>query len=390
VAPFAESRDSTGAVLVQTHRLLWNDPYPLPVAAPNMTIRGSSAGAVIGRLSGATRLRSGNVVLADGQSQRLYEYSPAGTLLRVLGGPGEGPGEFLALRTLSSLPGDTVVVYDPRLRRLSFFPPDDAPVRVLTLHDEALFPRTPTQVWALGEGRVLVLHGGDMREAAERPPPGPALFGPPAVLRMVSLAEGTSVELFKGGRTSEAIQDGSRFWSPAFGRAVHVAVARGQFVVLTTSVRHSVVRFDLMSGGAGATNEFRGADSPLTAAEVARVRAEARTAEGQSGPQFSAPEFLFDPALQPEIRPAFSDLLVAPNGFVLARVFAPLRQRSPEWWVVGPEGSFRGRVTAPGGGDLLEIGEDYLIAVAYDEYDVPKVEIRAMGWDDLQGTGSKR
>ena len=88
---------------------------------------------------GATRRSSGNIVVADGQGAQVIEFSRGGDYLRVLGGRGEGPGEFLSPRTLSKLPGDTVAVFDPRLRRLTLFAADGE-FRVVSLQNANLFP----------------------------------------------------------------------------------------------------------------------------------------------------------------------------------------------------------------------------------------------------------
>lgn len=381
---YTHGLDSSGTPLILTNRPIWSAPIQLPTTGRIAAIQGSSEAAVIGAVSHATRLGSGNIVIADGQARQLLEFSPSGNLVRIIGTEGEGPGEFRALGTLSRLPGDTVVVYDPRLRRLSYFPPDGGLVRYVTLQLGGIFSRVPMDVWALGGTRLLVLEGGSMHQAAERPTDRPTVFGPPAVLRVVDPVDGSSQVVFEGGWASETIQSGSTFWQPPFGRTTRVAVATSGHVALTTAASHTVLHIDPDSWNITSISAFPAADHRLTAAEVSNLYAQTAKLEAEANARFRTPAFLFEPELQPELRPAFSGLVTASNHFVLARVFAPGRQRSPEWWVVGPDGSFWGRVLVPGSGDILEIGDDYLIGLVRDQHDVPTVEVHAINWHELR------
>lgn len=381
---FEEFVDSFGVRSVVTHEALWPGTIPLPLSEPTAVIRSEASGVVIGSVRRALRMTDGGVAVIDGQGSRVLMFGARGEFERVLGERGEGPGEFMSPKTLSAIHGDTLVVYDVSLRRLTYFS-RDGQFRVVSLQDGGLFPRTPMHVWAFDGDRILVLEGGDMHEAAEHPPAGPIVFGPPARLRVVVMSQERSREVFSGGSASEAIQNGQTFWLPVFGRAVRVDVPDNRTVLLTTSERHAVLSIDPMTGDVVSRMAFPGADEPLTQEDVSRLHREVVAAEVESGARFRTPDLLFDESLQPAVRPAFAGLLGAPNGFILARAFAPMRRRSAEWWVLGPEGSFRGRVLAPGRGDILEIGDDYLIDVVYDDFDVPKIEVRRLDWSALEG-----
>lgn len=56
-------------------------------------------------------------------------YSPSGKLLKVIGTAGSGPGEFRNIGDIVVTPGDSIVVFDVELRRLSIFDPDFRYVR---------------------------------------------------------------------------------------------------------------------------------------------------------------------------------------------------------------------------------------------------------------------
>lgn len=68
---------------------------------------------------GAVRLSDGRIVVANGATSELRFFGPDGAHLATVGRSGEGPGEFRALAWLGTAPGDTLLVYDARLRRFS-------------------------------------------------------------------------------------------------------------------------------------------------------------------------------------------------------------------------------------------------------------------------------
>ena len=73
---------------------------------------------------GAVRLSNGDIVLGEWSTGELRRYDPEGTFVSRAAGQGEGPGEHQLLRFVGSLPGDTVVTYDGRVRRVQIFGPD--------------------------------------------------------------------------------------------------------------------------------------------------------------------------------------------------------------------------------------------------------------------------
>lgn len=83
--------------------------------------------------SSDTLLLSGVFLVAADSRNRLYAYdrdlglvlfSPESAAIRKLGRKGEGPGEYQWASHLQVIAGDTILVWDPRLGRLSAFEPD--------------------------------------------------------------------------------------------------------------------------------------------------------------------------------------------------------------------------------------------------------------------------
>lgn len=63
----------------------------------------------------------GMIYVLDLFAQEIRVFHPGGALSHVIGGKGEGPGEFLAASDITFGPGDTLWVVDPRTRRYSAF-----------------------------------------------------------------------------------------------------------------------------------------------------------------------------------------------------------------------------------------------------------------------------
>jgi len=65
--------------------------------------------------------RTGGVVALDNDDKRIVIFDSGGVQRHSAGRPGSGPGEFRYLRGVFVLPGDSIAVWDPGLRRMSFF-----------------------------------------------------------------------------------------------------------------------------------------------------------------------------------------------------------------------------------------------------------------------------
>jgi len=69
---------------------------------------------------------AGHVYVADFYRQQVTVLSQRGRFERVIGRRGSGPGEFQAIRSIQVIDGDSLLVYDPTLARVSIYAPDAA------------------------------------------------------------------------------------------------------------------------------------------------------------------------------------------------------------------------------------------------------------------------
>lgn len=70
----------------------------------------------------------GRIYVGDQLRAEITVLAPDGSVLRTIGRQGEGPGEFRYIRNLQILPGDSVMVYDLALYRMTVFAPGSGEV----------------------------------------------------------------------------------------------------------------------------------------------------------------------------------------------------------------------------------------------------------------------
>ncbi|MCJ7630509.1 MAG: hypothetical protein MUO50_19210, partial [Longimicrobiales bacterium] len=139
-ATFVTVVDSAGVEIVSLGEAAWERAGPLGLSsAPDLSIgaRVGSDDEILYRVSGGVVLGDGRIAILNGGTQELRYYAADGVLARRQGGDGEGPGEYRRPVGLWTLPGDTIVVWDPRLLRATFVGPDATVVR------ETSIPRRP-------------------------------------------------------------------------------------------------------------------------------------------------------------------------------------------------------------------------------------------------------
>ena len=95
------------------------------------------------RVAYAGRMSDGALVVVDGGSNEVRWFDPAGAFLFQAGGQGEGPGEFSRIATGTLTPQDTLVLYDSRNQRLTWFGRDGALVRTQRAEWQGLVSLTP-------------------------------------------------------------------------------------------------------------------------------------------------------------------------------------------------------------------------------------------------------
>ena len=138
------------------------------------------------RVRGALFQSDGGVVVANGGSEALLLFDPAGRPRGQAGGEGGGPGEFRELTFLSVGPGDSLFVYDARERRLSVFDATGTFTRAVTLRE----------IDAMGRAdHVGVLRSGEIVGAFHRRTEGVGLVRDSLLVALFDPSGGAAVLL---------------------------------------------------------------------------------------------------------------------------------------------------------------------------------------------------
>lgn len=363
--------DSAGVRVVTTHRLEWEGSKPW-WGARLLVLPQSGSDLNLSLVGGAGLLPDGRVVVADLLEDRAFVFSGDGALLDSLGGPGAGPGEFTALTSLEVSPHGDIRVFDRSLRRISTFSADGILDRVVTLQGNGFESgELVSDAWLLeGDGALVWEHvERDQRpisrsSAAER-------WVTPGRLRVVDLATGRGRILLEMA-ARDWIVEGSRWWVSPFGPRTTLTIqSRNLYISPGATHEVSVVTPD---SGVVATYRYPAADEPFDRDLLRNLEDEARQEAREEGGPFMA-GVLFAPELQPTMLPAIQGIRVRPDGTIWAQVHTTDQVHAADWWVISPEGHFRGVVTIPGRRDILEFTDSLALLVSLDELDIPSVEL---------------
>lgn len=82
-----------------------------------------------------TRLSDGSFAVVEQNPPEIRIFDASGRFVTRIGTSGDGPGEFRAPTEILTTPGDTLLVWDRRAQRLTWFSPSGAVERELTLRE---------------------------------------------------------------------------------------------------------------------------------------------------------------------------------------------------------------------------------------------------------------
>lgn len=334
-----------------------------------------SVGAVLGpehelfgEVAGAVRLSSGAVVVADRQAAEVRFFDGDGALSARAGRRGDGPGEFVLIKSIGRCRGDSLFVFDGRKRFMSTFAPDGRFVRTLDisgLMNDGRIPRS----FACNDRGVLVFKQRPAEFPAGRE--GPHRPSIPIVLRR---PDGSRIELgrFPGSERYTLVHTESYSDMPRpLGKRTSVAVGDRR-VYVGTGDRFEIVVFSLKGERVGAIRDTV-SRVELTPERVeayiehAVSRIEGRREREEMREYYAGFEY-------PERGPAHLELLVGEDGNVWVEQF-PLPGEAPRWRVYSPGGERLATVTMPRRFELMAAGEDYVLGVWKERNDVEYVHM---------------
>ena len=346
---------------------------------PILEVRGDTA-PFIGRIGPVALLGDDRVLLVDSQSDELYLFDQRNATFDVVGGQGDGPGEFRAISTLSVTPGDTAYAFDRRHRRVSVFAPDGTLVRSIAIGaaiaSDSLIPR---RVWALASGSFVVqgdspLAGTTESEEARRDQRDVLLL--PVDGAGALAGSGTR---YRGGYTIRAILSGRGIIIVAPFANVPVATAGGDVVVYGSGIDYELV---LSTPDLRPSRIIRwpGWIQALSADVLNATRSEAEAQFRASLPERAdlIVEAMFTPELLPETLPALGAALLDDRGRIWVARFQASTARwnqSDAWHVLDPEGTPLARLVLPDRARLAAVHGERVAVIVRDALDVEDLHI---------------
>ncbi len=339
---------------------------------PSLTI-GTFDGDTLYQLyevSGGTRLADGRIVISDNGSFQLRSFGSDGRALGTFGREGEGPGEFESLRLMGALDGDTLVVMDGSLRRISLFHPDHGFVRQSTVDDEA------GTVWVTNGmfGNGSIVFGGGLSFGPGGDTPSDGLNRPDTPYRSATVDGAVDADF--------GTVPGSEYFMRTQGGG-------GEFFISASLIpygRHpsgfaSQDRFYL---GSADTYEISGFDqagrlqviirileplAPVTSQDVERL-IQSRLEELEDPSNAPGVRSSLREMPTPETMPAYQSFRVDTEGLLWVEDYLRPDDGLRSWTLFNREGVPLTRLALPRRNRILDIGEDFVLAVYQDDLEV--------------------
>lgn len=347
------------------------------------------------------RLADGRIVVPNGGTSEIRFFDGDGKFLTSVGREGDGPGEYRSIDWLRPYRGDSLVVFDSRLQRLTVLDGRGATGRMVSLGPGGGPVTTvPAGGTGRGTGRVFavgVFDGGGFlaRRGEISVGPGDTTAVRRDVFEYVRFdPEGRPVAdlvSLPGDEMHVWAEGGSRSVRPrAFGRTTSVEVWHDRvFVADGTGFRVRVLDAD---GRPVGTLEADRPPRPITEADRDRwLQAELERLGDGLGRRIG------EPALRamdfPDTMPPHGDLLVGEDGSVWLEEYRPPHKEAASIWTAfDARGALAGRLRFPTGFRLTWVGGASVLGVLVDDLGVERVVLYRLpeAGPSLQGPRSRR
>jgi hypothetical protein len=363
--------DSAGVEIVTSHAPQWAEGTGWRVDSnPSVSIGafGGEPEYELFNVSDAVRFDDGTIGVVNSGTQEVRFYDTAGGYLRAIGRDGEGPGEFRRPSAAYPLAGDSLAVWDSRMRRVSLFDSAGTFVRsfVLGTGGQLFSASVLSDRTLLGVTRIAF--GRDAPVGARRDSSVYVLFDLDGD-SLLSLGRFPTVDRFiratETGMTVSTMIFGRTSYRAAYGTSWFVA-NNDAYVIdeldragrLVRSIRRDVAPVE-------ATGEMVDREINVrlnnTDAQVRKVLAE-----------------FYAEMPKPSVLPAYGGLEVDPDGNLWVRHYSTAADPVYKWTVFDSAGRMLGDVEFPTGLTVYEIGDDYVLGRWRDEMDIDFVRLHSL------------
>ena len=336
-------------------------------------------------MSGLARLEDGRIAVLSAGNYQLFLFEPSGELSRVIGGRGEGPGEFARPQQLQYLPPDTLVVWDYWFAPTSYFDTggrllDERTIDLLRMMEVAPGTTAESPRFPLPDGSVVVVAGVD---PSGMPAPGSFARLPPAeFLRIDDSYSPRSLGFWEGWEMWTPREQ--RGGLPGIPTMLDSYLASGgdpPSIYISNGDRDETHQFSV---GGDLIRIIRRTTGPVPGTEAAQEAWKSALVAGldleeelgQSSEEFFAGMPLRDAF------PPVAGLVVDAEGYLWVREWSASEAGMPDQWsVFGSDGRWLGVI--PAWPDLMLchwrlspcwIDREFLLAVRRDELGIERVE----------------
>jgi hypothetical protein len=362
-------RDSAGVRIVENHRARWREGERWSVeAVPTLqlgVVEGEQA-QMFGRVVDALRLPDGTIVVADGGNIDVRFFDGEGRFLRRVGREGKGPGEFEGITQLASCDGDSVIAWDPWLRRASIFDAQGTLGRSFALESPSA-GRSVYGRWECGAGGEVVLMGWPSYDGIPQ-----GLFRPAQPVALANVGDGRiTVALGEVAGDDRYGTPGGSGPAPLGHRTV-VAMGVGR-AYLGTGDGYEIRGYRL-DGTLDLLLRRPDAVRAITREDLARYREEELAQVSDPDRRRERERMLLEMEF-PTTFPAYEALRTDPDGHLWVQSYPRPGEYGAEWAVFEPDGEWLGDVRMPEGLEVYEIGRDYVLGRWQDEVGVNYVRL---------------
>ena len=375
----AVTRDSAGIAIVENTAPAWAAGQEWTVDSVILDIGGD-----VDSVSGPVRLGDGRLAIANAGTHEVRVYDESGAQIHASGRAGDGPGEYRMLAGIWRGPGDSLLVSDFLVRRVSVLDREARFARSFSLggHTGGLLPVggriefAVPQGW-LADGSVVgVTMGFTMNQAKQGPyrdTVSALHYGPEGAVR-------DTIARFPGAETEQMTLSigGQSISAPMpvpLGRQSVTAAEGRRFYLAQNNTWEIEVRE--LDGRLVRLIRLKAAPRPLTPEHIAAHRkAQLDQIEAMPAMRSMPPAFKtqltarIEQARYPATLPFVSSLLVDAEGRLWAQEVPPPGVETATYAVFDESGQLLGRVTMPEDFRVASIGAEAVYGVWKDADDV--------------------
>jgi hypothetical protein len=366
--PYTTQRDSAGVIIVENIGPLPSDGGGWSIGLePSLSIgavEGDSSYQFFG-ISGAHRTLNGEIVVVNAGSRSVRVYDVQGVFLRTFGQRGSGPEEF-EMPVLAGAVHDTLIIVDARHHRLTMVHPESGIARVVRVADDVGGFLNPAGTFGTGEvvfGGAMDMGRTQIEQGLNRAHTFYRSCGPDGSL-VTDFGHKMGADFYVKTLGTRGVE--SRPMLVPFGR-VPLAAVSGERFFFGSGDAWEIEAHDV-TGTLLRLIRYDRPPVPVTGEHVSEY-VDDFVANFPTENQARMRQLLAEIPV-PETFPPYGGLAADLLGYLWVADYDPPGDVHSAWTIFDRDGAVSGRVMAPQGFSVLEIGGDYILGVYRDDMGV--------------------